>query len=138
MSLALWYSVEPDYLKVMEIPLIRGRFFSKQDTESTPMVAVIDESFARQFSAPEDPIGKRINMGLIGGLAEIVGIVGHVKHWGLDDSAYQNLQAEYYMPLMRLPDHIFPPLAGGIEMVVRTSGNPSAYFCGPSKSVRGV
>src|SRR5580704_10431190 len=127
MNLALWYPVDPDYLKVMGIPLIRGRFISEQDAEKSPMVVVIDQNFARQFFPNEDPIGKRINMGLIGGRPEIVGIVGHVNHWGLGDTAHQNLQSEYYMPLMQLPDQIFPLVAGGIGMVVRTSGNPDAF-----------
>jgi ABC-type antimicrobial peptide transport system permease subunit len=92
------------------------------------MVVVIDQNFARQFFPNEDPIGKRINMGLIGGRPEIVGIVGHVNHWGLGDTAHQNLQSEYYMPLMQLPDQIFPLVAGGVGMVVRTSGNPDAFM----------
>jgi predicted permease len=128
MNLALWYPVDPDYLKVMGIPLIRGRFISERDTEKSPMVVVIDQNFARQFFPNEDPIGKRINMGLIGGRPEIVGIVGHVNHWGLGDTAHQNLQSEYYMPLMQLPDQIFPLVAGGVGMVVRTSGNPDAFM----------
>jgi hypothetical protein len=49
MRSALWYEVEPDYLKVMGIPLIRGRFFTAQDNESSPLVAVIDESFAEKY-----------------------------------------------------------------------------------------
>ncbi len=128
MNLALWYPVDPDYLKVMGIPLIRGRFISEQDTEKSPMVVVIDQNFAHQFFPNEDPIGKRINMGLIGGQPEIVGIVGHVNHWGLGDTAHQNLQSEYYMPLMQLPDQIFPLVAGGVGMVVRTSGNSDAFM----------
>jgi predicted permease len=128
MNLALWYPVQPDYLKAMGIPLIRGRFFSAQDTEKSPMVVVIDQNFGRENFPNEDPIGKRINMGLIGGRAEIVGVVGHVKHWGLGDTAHQNLQSEYYMPLAQLPDQIFPLVAGGIGMVVRTSGNPDAFI----------
>jgi putative ABC transport system permease protein len=92
------------------------------------MVVVIDQNFAREYFPSEDPIGKRINMGLIGGQAEIVGVVGHVKHWGLGDTAHQNLQSEYYMPLAQLPDQVFPLVAGGIGMVVRTSGNPDAFM----------
>ena len=128
MNLALWYPVQSDYLKVMGIPLIRGRFVSEQDTEKSPLVVVIDQNFAREYFPSEDPIGKRINMGLIGGPAEIVGVVGHVKHWGVSDTAHQNLQSEYYMPLTQLPDQVFPLVAGGIGMVVRTSGNPNTFM----------
>jgi len=81
MPSALWYEVEPDYLKVMGIPLKRGRFFTAQDNEYSPLVAVIDESFAEKYFPNEDPIGKGIVDEFLGKPAEIVGVVGHVKHW---------------------------------------------------------
>jgi hypothetical protein len=56
MNLALWYPVQSDYLKVMGIPLIRGRFVSEQDTEKSPMVVVIDQNFAREYFPSEDPL----------------------------------------------------------------------------------
>jgi predicted permease len=128
MNLALWYPVQPQYLQVMGTPLIRGRFLSAQDTENAPAVIVIDQNFARQYFPNEDPIGKRINIGLINGIAEIVGEVGHVKHWGLGDKGHQNLQAEFYSPIVQLPDQVLPLAAGGIGIVVRTSGNPDALI----------
>jgi predicted permease len=127
MNFALWYPVQPQYLQVMGTPLIRGRFISDQDAEKTPMVIVIDQNFAREYFPNEDPVGKRINIGLINGIAEIVGVVGHVKHWGLADQGHQNLQAEFYSPLVQLPDQVLPLAAGGIGVVVRTSGNPEAF-----------
>ena len=57
---ALEYTVEPDYLRVMRIPLERGRFFTPQDNEHTPAVAVIDDVCARKYFPNENPIGKRI------------------------------------------------------------------------------
>jgi predicted permease len=128
MNFALWYPVQPQYLQVMGTPLIRGRFISDQDTEKTPMVVVIDQNFAREYFPNEDPVGKRINIGLINGIAEIVGVVGHVKHWGLADQAHQNLQAEFYSPIVQLPDQVLPLAAGGIGVVVRTSGNPETFI----------
>jgi predicted permease len=126
MNVALWYPVQPDDLKVMGIPLLRGRFLTVEDNENAPHVMVIDEAFARRFYPNQDPIGKRINFSLIIGHAEIVGVVGHIKHWGLGDTAHKNLQAEFYSPLNQLPDNIMPLVAGGILMVVRTSGPPAA------------
>jgi len=127
MNFGLWYPVQSQYLQVMGTPLIRGRFISDQDTEKTPMVVVIDQNFAREYFPNEDPVGKRINIGLINGIAEIVGVVGHVKHWGLADQGHQNLQAEFYSPIVQLPDQVLPLAAGGIGVVVRTSGNPEAF-----------
>jgi predicted permease len=127
MNFALWYPVQPQYLQVMGTPLVRGRFISAQDTENAPLVIVIDQSFAREYFPNEDPVGKRINIGLLNGMAEIVGVVGHVKHWGLGDKGHQNLQAEFYTSIVQLPDQVLPLAAGGIGMVVRTSGNPDAF-----------
>jgi predicted permease len=127
MNFALWYPVQPQYLQAMGTPLIRGRFISAQDSEKSPAVIVIDQNFAREYFPNEDPIGKRINLGLINGIAEIVGVVGHVKHWGLGDKGHQNLQAEFYSSIEQLPDQVLPLAAGGIGMVVRTSGNPEAF-----------
>ena len=128
MNLALWYPVQPQYLQTMGTPLIRGRFITGADTEKAPAVIVIDQDFAREYFRNEDPVGKRINIGLINGIAEIVGVVGHVKHWGLGDKGHQNLQAEFYSPMVQLPDQVLPLAAGGIGMVVRTSGNPDAFI----------
>ena len=84
MKQSLLYMSGPGYLKAMGIPLQSGRFFNADDDEHSPPVIVIDEKFARQYFPNEDPIGKRINLGIIDLQAEIVGVVGHVKHWGLD------------------------------------------------------
>src|SRR5438045_639924 len=58
MNWAIDYVVEPDYLKVMRIPLLRGRFFTSQDNEHAPLITVVDEVFAGKFFPHEDPIGK--------------------------------------------------------------------------------
>jgi predicted permease len=127
MNFALFYAVQPDYLKVMGIPLLRGRFLSPQDDEKAPFAIVIDEDFARQFFPNQDPIGQHIHLGLIDKEGEIVGIAGHVKHWGLADTAHQNLRAEFYFPIVQFPDQIFSLIAGGLQMVVRTAGPPTAF-----------
>ena len=90
MNWALDYVVEPGYRKAMEIPLLRGRFFSDQDGEHAPHVVVVDDVFARKFFPHQDPIGKRIVATSLPGPAEIVGVVGHVKQWGLDQDENGN------------------------------------------------
>jgi predicted permease len=124
MNWALFYLVETDHLKAMGIPLIRGRFISPQDDINTPPVMVIDESFARKYFPNEDPIGKRLNLGILGTQAEIVGIAGHVKHWGLDDDATSPLQAQMYIPFMQIPDKFLPLVASGVNVVLRSQGDP--------------
>jgi predicted permease len=127
MSVGLFYAVQPDYLKVMGIPLLRGRFLADSDDEHAPFALIVDEEFARQYFPNEDPVGKRINLDLIGLQGEIVGVVGHVNHWGLADKAHKNLQAQMYFSILQFPDQIFSLLQGGLQMVVRTVGLPVAF-----------
>src|SRR5882757_8498406 len=73
MKQALFYVVQPGYLSAMQIPLHRGRFFTKQNDEHTPPVIVVDEDFAREYFPNEDPIGKRIHVSILNTQPEIVG-----------------------------------------------------------------
>jgi predicted permease len=127
MKQSLFYLAEPDYLSAMGIPLHRGRFFTQNDNEHSPPVIVIDESFAREYFPNEDPIGKRINIGIINSEPEIIGVVGHVKHWGLDTDgdAKHPILAQAYMPFMQIPDQFWngPPQS---EVVVRSKGSPAS------------
>jgi predicted permease len=106
---ALEYTVEPEYLKTMHIPLLRGRFLSDEDNENAARVVVIDAMFAQQYFAGQDPIGKHIrifefdsdpNQRVLVPLA-IVGVVGHVNQWGLADDANSPLQAQMYRTVMQ-------------------------------------
>jgi len=132
MTFALFYLVYPDYHRVMRIPVLRGRSFTEQDNEHTPPVALIDASLARKFFPNEDPIGKRINVGLIEIQPEIVGVVGHVQHWGLGAREHENLEAQLYLPVWQIPDRFWTLLANGAQYVARTSGSPA----GLSTSIR--
>jgi putative ABC transport system permease protein len=75
-----------DYFSVMGIPLLRGRDFSGQDREDTPVVVVVNETFVRTFFPNQDPLGARIEWSRDkpGSWKTIVGVVGDVKHFGLD------------------------------------------------------
>ncbi len=121
----LFYLVEPDYLKAMGTPLLRGRFFTDQDNERGAQVAVIDEAFARKYFGGEDPIGKRLNFPVLDIKPEIIGIARHVKHAGLDADATYAIQAQVYLPFMQLPDRFMPLLANGIGVVARIRGPQS-------------
>jgi predicted permease len=130
MKWTLNYLVGPDYLNVMRIPLLRGRFFTNQDDNHAPNVAVVDEVFARKYFGGQDAIGKRLHMSKVdvqpGSTVEIVGVVGHVNQWGLDTDATQSLRAELYLPTMQMTDSYIAnvPGGGGTFMLVRTESAP--------------
>ncbi|HVH59384.1 MAG TPA: ABC transporter permease [Candidatus Sulfotelmatobacter sp.] len=129
MPFALWYRVGPDYLKVMKIRLLRGRFLSAQDDANSPGVCVIDEDFARKFFGNEDPIGKRLNFDLVyTEPLQIVGVVAHVKQYGLDETVNSPVQAQFYMSLLQLPDDQLKTLASSTTgFIIRTQGSPDAF-----------
>jgi predicted permease len=119
MSWSLSYVVEEDYLKMMGIPLERGRFFTAQDNENSSHVIVIDDVFARKYFPGQDPIGQHVFLQNKGGRAEIVGIVGHVKQWGLVSDDSESLRAELYFPYMQLPDPAMLLSWNGTGVMVR-------------------
>ncbi len=134
MNMALVYRVEPAYLTAMDIPLKQGRFFTEQDDERSPNVVVIDEAFALKYFPDTDPIGKRIN--LEGDQAQIVGVVGHVKQWGLDSDDQTSLQAQLYEPFRQLSGS-----PSGVDVIMRTEGLAGEAGAVPPSlfdSIRGV
>jgi predicted permease len=120
MSWAINYIVEPGYLKAMSIPLHKGRFFTDQDNEHSPQVIVVDDVFARKFFPNQDPIGKRIHWDSSGPPVEIVGVVGHVKQWGLDSDDNWKLRAEVYVPCAQMPDAFVTRQPSGSVAIVRS------------------
>ena len=118
--------MEPSYLEVLGIPLRRGRFLTRQDNEHSPPVIVIDEQFAGRHFGARDPIGRHIHIDLLDINAEIVGIVGHVTQWGLDETAASPYQAQCYLSMFQLPSHVMPLAARDIGMVLRTVDAPLA------------
>ncbi|HXW90400.1 MAG TPA: ABC transporter permease [Terriglobales bacterium] len=123
---SIMYSVEPEYLKVMQIPLKRGRFITPQDTEHSQPVVVIDESFAQKYFAGRDPIGQHVDFDPSGTgpdkqpAAEIVGIVGHVNQWGLDHDGAGALHTEAYFPYRQNDDKSVVATARFNTVYVRT------------------
>ena len=118
-SWAIDYIVEPGYLKAMEIPLLRGRFFTNQDNEHSPRVVVVDDVFARKYFPNENPVGKRI-LRDDASPEEIVGVVGHVKQWGLDADDTEKLRAQIYIPCMQTPDAFITMQASGSTVIIRS------------------
>jgi predicted permease len=138
MSWAISYVVQEDYLKVMGIPLARGRFFTVQDREHSQHVIVVDDVFARKYFGDQDPVGKRVNLVSLGGAAEIVGVVGHVKQWGLDSDDKQALRAQLYSSYMQAPDEIMKLSSSGTGALVRIDGNSEATAGAIRKALKGI
>jgi predicted permease len=125
MKLAVSYFVQPDYLKVMRIPLERGRFITPEDNEHSPFMIVIDDQFARLYFGNDNPIGRRVNIDILNATAEIVGVVGHVKQFGLDGDSTSPIQAQCYFSVFQIPDK-FMPMTADVGVTIRTAGTPLA------------
>ena len=132
--LAVRYDVNPDYLKLMRIPVIEGRFFSEADNEHSSRVIVVDESFAQKYFPGQDPIGKHVYFAAESTEGErtdeIVGVVGHVKQFGLAPDKSNNVEVEYYEPLAQIPERVLPMVAEGMTgfVRVREGVNPESVF----------
>jgi predicted permease len=100
------FNTGPGYLRIMGIPLVRGRFFTEHDDTSAPCVAVIDTVLANAYFHGQDPLGQGITFGWTPpwGPCRIVGVVGHVRNWGLGDES-SRVQAQAYFPLYQIPDN---------------------------------
>ena len=106
----------PDYFRTMGIPLVRGRVFTMLDGPDSPHVAVISSSFAERYWKNEDPIGRRINLGTADhpDWHEIVGVVGTVHAFGLEEKPHDDL----YRPFAQ----VWFPL---VAFTVKASGDPT-------------
>jgi len=128
MHQTMCYLVEAGFRKAMGITLERGRFVTAQDNEHAPLVIDIDDVFARTYFPHENPIGKRVNIGGFDVQAEIVGVVGHVKQWGLGADPQSAIEAQIYYPFMQLPEKLMPLVADAVAVVLRTKGDPTAVM----------
>ncbi|MGH9705053.1 MAG: ABC transporter permease [Candidatus Acidiferrales bacterium] len=92
----------PSYFSTLGIPLLRGRLFDQHDDAESQLVALINQSLARQFFPNEDPVGKRIKFGPRpekNPWITIVGVVSDIHHFGLDVSP----RPEAYLPITVSP-----------------------------------
>ncbi len=120
-------AILPGYLQTMQIPLLRGRDISPQDTADKPGVILISETMAREFWPNQDPIGQRISIGVQvsdeeSPVREIVGVFGDVRHFGLDLAP----QPEMYVPHAQ---QAWPFMT----LTIRTAGEPMSL----ANAVRG-
>jgi predicted permease len=133
---ALYYETGPDYLRAMGLPLLGGRFFTPEDTTKSEPVIVIDSVLARTYFPNRNPVGETITVGHWQP-ARIVGVVAHVRHWGLGDPNLYT-QNQIYISFYQLPDESVPLFRGDITLVVRTSLEAAAILNAIKPVVYGV
>ncbi|HVT30150.1 MAG TPA: ABC transporter permease, partial [Lacipirellulaceae bacterium] len=118
----------PDYLKTMGIPLIRGRFLSDRDQIYSQSVAVVDDVMAKQAFPGEDPIGKQLWIGIAHDPVTVVGVVGHVRQWGLAGDDNSRVRAQLYYPFSQVPDQLVRRWSELMSITVRTKTEPQALL----------
>jgi putative ABC transport system permease protein len=105
----------PNYFRTLGVPLVEGREFNHNDTLTSPGVIVINQTMAKKYWPNEDALGKRIKQG--GAWRTVVGVVGDVRHWGLDE--------EYHPQFFRPYTQAAWPT---MNVVVRTTAVPASYL----------
>jgi predicted permease len=138
---AIATSVSPDYLRVMGLKLIAGRFVRDQDQMDTEPVVVIDEVMAQMAFGREDAVGRHLwmpDMPCVKTLPEgavqtygdctrpytVAGVVGHVRHWGLANDDQSELRAQFYYPLAQVPKPFLRRWSELMSIAVKTSVPP--------------
>jgi predicted permease len=137
-KLVLANSVTPDYLNVMRLPLIRGRFITDEDRRGSEGVAVIDDVMAQQAFAGQDPIGKHVWFDLDSDPMRVVGVVGHVRYWGLAGDDQAKVRATLYYAFAQVPDNLVPRWSELMSIAVRTSIDPLNLVEPLRRAVRGA
>ncbi|MBV9303952.1 MAG: ABC transporter permease [Acidobacteriaceae bacterium] len=115
------------YFQTLQIPLVRGRLLNESDDARAPLVVVVDENFAQRFWPHGDAIGKHVALDVIPNVQPlaprwrtIVGVVGHVKHYGLDREGREQLYCPHGQPLYG----VYSPR--DMTLAVRTSLDPAS------------
>jgi putative ABC transport system permease protein len=136
--LVLANSVTPDYLKVMGIPLRQGRFFDDQDRKGNESVAVIDEVMAQQAFGRAEPVGQHLWIGIGPDPVRVVGVVGHVRQFGLASDDKAKVRAQLYYPFAQVPDALVRRWSELMSIAVRTGIEPLSVVESLRREVRGT
>lgn len=107
----------------MGIPLLQGRFFTLSDTIESAHVIVIDANMARRSFAGRDAVGQTISFVHVGAY-KVIGVVGHVRHWGLDDTG-KHSPYQVYSALYQISDEWMPVMYPDVTVTVRTPLEPA-------------
>jgi predicted permease len=140
MPWTMLYLTGPDYLRVMHVRLLRGRYLDSGDVFNAAPCVVIDEVFAQQFFPGEEPIGRHISFPYPGleGPREIVGIVGHTKHWGLAADAHAKIRAQVYFPIEQMPEAFYIDARNGLTIALRSPLPPGQLVSAVTAAIHAV
>ncbi|MCM3905694.1 MAG: ABC transporter permease, partial [Pyrinomonadaceae bacterium] len=133
---AVRHDVSEDYHKTLEIPLLEGRLFNAHDTETTPLVVIVDQEFvARSFpnQSARDVLGKRLRFGGDNSW-EIVGVVGHVKQNGLNEESH----VQIYRPWTQIAPQWKDGFTRAADMLVKTSVDPVGLVAAIKREIRAI
>lgn len=121
--------VTPRYFETMRVPLMGGRLITEQDTANAPPVVLINQTAAKRYWPGVNAVGRRLKVNGPNDppWREIIGVVGDVKHWGLDGELFP----EMYLPQAQTPSPF-------MNIVVRTAGEPVAAAGMLREQVRAV
>jgi putative ABC transport system permease protein len=123
------------YFTALGIPLLGGRLFDSRDDQQTPKVVIINQTAARRYFPDDNPIGKRILSGFDDNQwSTIVGVVGDVKHAGLD----ADTNPETYYHYLQIPPEAMNLVEGTMALVIRTSGDPAAMTSAVRRELRAL
>lgn len=123
--IALASSVTPDYLKVMGIPVLEGRFFDEHDRRNSEPVVVIDENLARHAFGGQSAVGRHLWVSAFGAApVRIAGVVGHVRHWGLAGDDQSRVRDQLYYPFAQVPGPLLRFFSSVMSIAVRTRTPP--------------
>jgi putative ABC transport system permease protein len=120
--------VTPEYFKAMGVRVLEGRTFDERDKADSALVCIVDETFVAKNWLGESPLGKRLKFGPLGGSGqwmEVVGVVAHVKNYGVDEDS----RVEVYLPFLQSSVGIF-------TLVVHTDGDPTSLAGGLRLAVK--
>ncbi|HXS94025.1 MAG TPA: ABC transporter permease [Candidatus Limnocylindrales bacterium] len=136
--LALATSATPDYLAVTGIRLLEGRFFDSRDRLGSESVVVVDDVLAREAFPHEDAIGKHLWIGIGSDPARVIGVVGHVRHWGLATDDAARVRSQFYYPFAQVPDPLVRRWSELMSLAVRTRVAPLAVVTPLRRAIRGA
>jgi putative ABC transport system permease protein len=123
------------YFAAIGTPLVRGRLIDSTDGEHTPKVVVINQAAVQRYWPNQDPIGKRIVSGTDKNVwSTVVGVVGDVKHAGLDIET----SPETYYQYLQVPEDAMSVAESTMFLVIRTSSDPLALVPSIRSEVRGL
>ena len=96
------------------------------DRLGSPAVVVIDENLARHAFGRTDVVGRQLWSRFLGPAPlQVIGVVGHVRHWGLADDDQSRVQDQLYYPFSQVPDNLMSLFSSFMSVAVRTDIAPS-------------